>query len=155
MFYSKFINRLDGKGRVSMPATWRHEVAKGGEKTILLRPDLNGQMLEGMEHSRVRKIAESLDNESQYPTDTPLRTDLAKIAISQFQPLDFDINGRILLPEELIAHASLKDKVLFAGVGMTLQLWQPSRYSDWMTRTLKEGKEQNIDIHLKPHERGG
>ena len=137
-----------------MPAAWRHKVIKSGEKSILLRPDLENPMLEGMDHSRMGKIAASLDDESQYPSDAPLCAELAKIVISQFQSLDFDTNGRILLSEELISHAALKDRVLFAGVGLTLQVWEPGHYQQWMDDTLREGKAKKIELHLKPPKAG-
>ena len=149
-FYSRFINRLDAKGRVSVPSVWRRDLEREGHRGLLFRPHTEKPMLEGMDQLRVGRIAESLDDEFQYPEENILKAEAAQIALSQFQRLDFDTNGRVLLPQELIAHASLSDAALFLGVGLTLQIWNPDNYTSWEKQTMAEARKQNVTARLKP-----
>ncbi len=150
MFYSTFTNRLDAKGRMSFPASWRKALSKNGEKSILLRSDFEEKMLEGMSPERMDKIAESLDDETQYPLGDSTRLNLAKLAISQFRRLDFDSEGRIMLPQGHIKSARLKQTAVLVGMGMTLQIWEPGNWERWSGRTMEAAQKRRIDFRLKP-----
>ncbi len=40
-------------------------------------------------------------------------------------PVEFDKDGRILLPENLVKYAGLSDAVVFMGRGSIFQIWEP------------------------------
>ena len=54
------------------------------------------------------------------------------------QLLPLDENGRVRLPDELIAHAALKDSAVFVGMGSKFQIWEPARFEAMRAARLKE-----------------
>ena len=51
--------------------------------------------------------------------------DLAAALYADAFPVDADKEGRIVLPEALVAHAGLADSVVFMGLGRIFQIWEP------------------------------
>ena len=46
------------------------------------------------------------------------------------QPLAFDPEGRIVLPENLVEYAHITDSAAFVGLGKSFQIWEPNRFAD-------------------------
>jgi MraZ protein len=42
--------------------------------------------------------------------------------------LEFDDQGRVTLPPELLEHAGITERVLFVGLNQKFQLWDPERF---------------------------
>ena len=55
--------------------------------------------------------------------------DKAFAVLSSTQLLPIDENGRVRLPDDLIAHAGLKDRVSFVGLGRKFQIWDAERFA--------------------------
>ena len=51
-----------------------------------------------------------------------------KFVLSESINLQFDNEGRILLTNNLLKHAKIKNNILFVGQGKTFQLWEPNNY---------------------------
>ena len=45
------------------------------------------------------------------------------------QSLPIDENGRVRIPDALIEHAGLKDKIVFVGKAQKFQIWDVERYA--------------------------
>ena len=56
---------------------------------------------------------------------------LATALFSETYQLNYDQDGRVSLPESLMIHAGLKDKVTFAGIGQKFQMWEPSAFESF------------------------
>ena len=52
--------------------------------------------------------------------------DLAQVLYADAFPVEADKEGRIVLPEMLVAHAGLSDQVVFMGQGRIFQIWEPT-----------------------------
>jgi MraZ protein len=123
-FIGTFVNKIDAKGRISVPASFRTVIQTRGLKAVALYPSpLGDPFLEGCGMDRIVEISEKI-------SDAPLLNDeeeaLSHLIIGLAQELDFDDGGRILLPEKFIARARLTDKGAFVGKGRTFQLWEPA-----------------------------
>ena len=44
--------------------------------------------------------------------------------------LRFDKDGRIIIPEALLNHAAIEEKISFVGLGATFQLWNPRAFEE-------------------------
>ena len=55
--------------------------------------------------------------------------DEATALIARTQSLPIDENGRVRLPDAMIAHAGLKDKIVFVGKAQKFQIWDADRYA--------------------------
>ena len=60
--------------------------------------------------------------------------------LSMTQLLSHDENGRVRLPDEFIAHAGLKDKVSFVGMGRKFQVWETERFAQIQAERLARAR---------------
>jgi MraZ protein len=50
---------------------------------------------------------------------------VAAAILAAAREASFDSDGRIILPEDLIAHADLRERGAFVGKGRVFQVWNP------------------------------
>lgn len=126
MFLGTHRNRVDAKGRVSIPAPFRAVLktdAQPGEALVVLRPSHFHPCIEGWTAVQFATLAEPLASYDPFSED---HEDLATSLYADAWPLDSDREGRILLPETLRAHAALEDEAAFMGLGRVFQIWEPA-----------------------------
>ena len=122
-FVSTFTNKIDAKGRVSVPASFRAVLerdgymqgsAQGGGGGIYCYPSLDAPALDAGGQSLARKIDGLLDGLPDYSDE---RDELSVALYGDVHILSIDQDGRIVLPEPLRAHAGLSAKRHFRGAG--------------------------------------
>jgi len=133
-FISTFAGTLDGKGRVCIPAAWRSILAAQETGGVYLCPTIAGGSLDGFGQALMDAECERLD--SLDPLLSELHDDLASQITAESMLLPIDENGRVRLPEEFIAAAGLKDKVVFVGMGRKFQIWDPQAYAPIKAKRL-------------------
>jgi MraZ protein len=116
-------NRRDGKGRVSIPATFRNALrGPDGGTRMILRPSHKYHCIEGWPFAAFHAIAQPLD---ELPTFGDDEDDLALSLYAEATEAEPDKEGRIVLPAELVRHANLGETVAFIGAGRHFQIWEP------------------------------
>ena len=131
-FVSTFTNRLDAKGRVSIPAPFRavlerDSYASGGAPGIYCYPSLDAPALDAGGERLAQKIDGLLSGLPEYSDE---RDELSVALYGDVQILAIDGDGRIVLPEALRAHAGLDTQVTFVGLGEKFQMWEPGRFAE-------------------------
>ncbi|MBO0712643.1 MAG: division/cell wall cluster transcriptional repressor MraZ [Acetobacteraceae bacterium] len=127
-FLGTHLNRLDTKGRVSIPAPFRATLRSQAENNgteglaLVLRPSHKHPCIEGWPASVFQALAGPLERLDLF---SEAHDDLAAALYADAFPVESDKEGRIVLPELLAAHAGLKDAVVFMGLGRTFQIWEP------------------------------
>jgi MraZ protein len=125
LFLSTFVNRVDRKGRVSVPATFRSTLATHRHPNqVVLIPSFKYPAIDGTGSDRLSEMMEGLNTLDQY---SDRRDDLA-LMFADSTPLQIDGEGRIVLPDELKDHAHIADEVAFVGLGTMFQMWEPERF---------------------------
>ena len=99
MFLSSFENRLDKKGRVSVPATFRSHLASMGYSGFVSYPSFNHSALEGCSQDRIEKLSKTIDSLNPFEEK---RDFFATSILSESVVLQFDTEGRVSLTEKLI-----------------------------------------------------
>jgi MraZ protein len=119
-------NRLDAKGRVSVPAPFRASLRALADGTdgasLVLRPSHKHPCIEAWPAAVFQALATPLDRLDLF---SEAHDDLAAALYADAFPVDADKEGRIVLPEPLTSHAGLTDSVVFMGLGRTFQIWEP------------------------------
>jgi MraZ protein len=118
-------NRVDAKGRVSIPATFRAVLRGGaaeGPVTVVVRPSHKLPCLEGWPVDAFGKLLASLE---QLPLFSDDYEDLATTLYAEANTVESDREGRIILPERLARHAGITDTVAFMGLGPSFRIWEP------------------------------
>ena len=138
MFLSIFENRLDKKGRVSVPASYRAHLSSLGYNGIICFPSFNNQSIEAWSQDRIEKISNSIDTLNPFDEKKDY---FATSILSESINLQFDSEGRILLTSKLLKHAKIKNSMLFVGQGKTFQIWEPTAFEKFR---LTARKKSNI-----------
>ena len=114
LFLSSYENRVDAKGRVSVPAKFRTVVANDEFQGVVLYCSPTHNCIEGVSMARLEKLAES--------------GDICGDLFANAQQMAFDVTGRIIITPELIKYAGIKNCALFVGRGNSFQIWNPDNF---------------------------
>jgi MraZ protein len=128
-FTSTYFGSLDAKGRVCVPAVFREFLDEQHTKGVyVFRPSdthvLEGFGLELYDFMQVRYA----NNDPFYDEDEGDDGDKLADFNAHTQLLPLDDNGRVRLPDELIRHAHLADKVAFVGLGRKFRICTPEQF---------------------------
>ena len=143
MFLSTYENRLDKKGRVSVPASFRSYLSNLGYNGITCYPSFNNQSIEAWPQDRLEKISNSIDTLSPFEEK---RDFFATSILSESVNLQFDSEGRILLTQKLLNHASIKQSMMFVGQGKTFQIWEPKTFEKFRMNARKKSNLNRANL---------
>ncbi|MDD4412430.1 MAG: division/cell wall cluster transcriptional repressor MraZ [Patescibacteria group bacterium] len=130
MFLGEYHHSLDEKGRLAIPAKFR-EALKGGavatkglDNCLFLYPKTEWEAV-------AAKMA-------SLPFNKANDRALARHFLAGAMDLDFDSQGRTVLPEYLRNFASLKKKIVVAGLYNRLEIWDEEAWEKYKTDSEKE-----------------
>jgi len=124
-FVGKYLNKLDAKGRVSVPAQFRDVLGKQNLKGFYCSPSAIQANLTGCGEDFFARIDSALQNLNPY---SPEYAAQSMQAFGDASYLEFDTEGRARLPDELIAHSEIRGQVQFVGLGLFFELWNPEAF---------------------------
>jgi MraZ protein len=142
LFLSTYVNKVDRKGRVSVPATFRAAVADQSFPGIVVFPSFKHEALEGSGIKRMEEMSERLDGLDEFSEE---RENLSVLFASS-QALPFDPEGRIVLPEDLASHAHISESAAFVGLGKSFQIWEPNRFADHQAVLRERARRQGASL---------
>ncbi len=131
-------NRLDSKGRVSVPAPFRTALRQGNETApaaLILRRSHKHPCIEAWPAAVFHALAGPVDRMDLFSEDMD---DLTTALYADAWPVEADKDGRIILPDSLVLHAGLTDTVAFMGQGRLFHIWEP----DAAARRTAEARER-------------
>ena len=125
-FSSSATNKVDAKGRVSIPAPFRKVLQAEESPVLYLRPDAGGKgVIEGFGQSYMDEMSAML---SKMNPLLPQTRALKRVMVGRARPLPLDETGRIVLPADLRALAGIADSAQFVGAVKTFEIWNPEAY---------------------------
>ena len=142
LFLSTFVNKVDRKGRVSVPATFRAAVADQSFPGIVIFPSFKYEALDASGIKRMEEMGERLNTLDEFSEE---HENLSMLFASS-QPLPFDTEGRIVLPESLAVYAHISDSAAFVGLGKSFQIWQPDRFADHQAMLRERARRQGTSL---------
>jgi MraZ protein len=134
-FISTMTGTLDAKGRVCIPAAFREVLSAQGTAGVYICPSFAEGALEGFGDEVLQEFHQRQAAED--PFFSQVADDKAFAILSMSQLLPRDENGRVRLTDEMIAHAGLKDRVTFVGMGRKFQIWDSERFAPVLAERLK------------------
>ena len=148
MFLSSYENRLDKKGRVSVPASYRSYLSNLGYNGIICYPSFNNQSIEAWPQDRIEKISNAIDSLNPFEEK---RDFFATSILSESINLQFDSEGRILITPKLLKHAKIKNNMLFVGQGKTFQIWEPETFEKFKVNARKKANLNRSSLKWEKH----
>jgi MraZ protein len=145
LFLGSFLNKVDKKGRVSVPAPFRAALAPASG-FIALPSIFDFPCVEAWDQERVEQLSVAID---RLPLFSPERQALTNTIFHESCELAFDPEGRIALTAELMAQAGLTESALFVGRGPTFEIWEPARFEPFKAAARKQLRENPPAITLR------
>jgi len=143
MFLSSYENKLDKKGRVSVPASFRSHLSSSGYNGFIAYPSFNHEALEACSEDRIEKISNTIDSLNPFEEK---RDFFATSVLSESISLQFDSEGRVLITEKLISYAKIKNNILFVGLGKTFQIWEPKSFEKFKVVARKKAYQNRSNL---------
>ena len=135
MFLSTYENKLDKKGRASVPASYRSYLSNLGYNGVICYPSFNNHSIEAWPQDRIEKISNTIDSLNPFEEK---RDFFATSILSESINLQFDSEGRISLTLKLLKHAKIRNSMLFVGQGKTFQIWEPTLFEKFKVNARKK-----------------
>ena len=151
MFLSSYENKIDKKGRVSVPANFRSYLNSMGYNGFITYPSFNHVALEACSQDRIEKLSKTIDSLNPFEEK---RDFFATSILSESENLQFDTEGRVSLSEKLLEHAKIKDRILFVGLGKTFQIWDPKNFEKFKILARKKAFKNRSNLKWDNKQKG-
>ena len=151
MFLSSYKNKIDKKGRVSVPATFRSHLGSMGYNGFITYPSFNHPALEACSQERIEKLSNTIDSLNPFEEK---RDFFATSVLSDSESLQFDTEGRVSLSDKLLKHTKIINSVLFVGLGKTFQIWEPKNFEKFKIFARKKAYQNRSNLKWDNKQKG-
>lgn len=135
LFMDTIVNKVDAKGRVSLPSDYRAMVKELSTEIVCYR-SLTTPCIEGCLEDLLEKLATDIENATDFFSET--QDNLTNLIFGDAKRFSFDSTGRIVLTEKLLSHAQITDTAVFVGKGRKFQIWNPENWEKEEKRIREE-----------------
>jgi MraZ protein len=134
-FVSNTTLRLDSKGRVSIPASFRSVLGRDGFDGLYCYPALDRPAIDAGGNALMSEI------EALIGCFTPFSDEREHFALALYgtsETLKIDGEGRVVLSDTLKRHAGIVDTVAFVGLGHKFQIWEPGHFQSELAEATQK-----------------
>jgi MraZ protein len=139
LFLSTTVNKVDKKGRVSVPASFRAALVAQGFNGVVLFRSIHHPSIEGWGLAQMEKLSGGIEQFNPFSDE---RDNFAFSFLSDSVQLPCDPEGRIVIPDKLLAHAKIGETAAFVGRGTSFQIWEPATF-DALQEKARQRAAQN------------
>ena len=122
MFLGSNAHAIDDKGRLTLPAKWRAELASG----VVVTRGLD-DCLFVFPQAKFESIAAEIDQAGIEFADA---RSWARYIAGMAEQIEIDKQGRILIPDNLRQFAHLNGQVVVLGVVSRIEIWNPEKFRE-------------------------
>lgn len=133
MFVGQYLHSLESKGRLAVPKKFREEL---GEKAVLTK-GLDGCLFL-FSAEKWQEFEKRLAKMSLTKRDS---RSFARFLTYSAAEVEFDKQGRALIPEHLRSFAGIARDVVVAGALERIEIWDKSRFDSYISRVEKESEK--------------
>jgi MraZ protein len=142
-FVSNVTLRLDSKGRVSIPASFRSVLGRDGYAGLYCYPALDRPAIDAGGNALMAEIEALV---GQYTPFSEAREQLSLALYGTSETLKVDGEGRVALSESLKRHAGIADAVTFVGLGHKFQIWEPGRFQNELAEATQKVRALKAEL---------
>lgn len=137
--YTSARYKIDGKGRVFIPAKQRYLFGEEAILTVWPGPSLLLMPVENWKEWEKRFFS-GIDFLERNPEETSKemqrKIKFRRALYGHMTQPTLDKSGRIVIPQNLQEYGKLKDEVQFVGYGNYYELWNPDNWEQIMTKDI-------------------
>lgn len=146
LFLDTVINKVDAKGRVSLPSDYRAIVKELSTEIVCYR-SITSPCIEGCTEDLLEKLAADIENSTDFFSET--QDDLTNLVFGDAKRFSFDSTGRIMLTDKLLKHAEITDTAVFVGKGRKFQIWSLENWNKEEARLREKIKNNRPSLKLE------
>lgn len=146
VFIGTFENKVDRKGRVSVPAQFRQTLASQSFPGIIAFRSYRAAAIEACGIDFMERLNDSIASMDLF---SDAHDDLAATIFADSMQLPFDGEGRIILPPRLAEHAGITDRAAFVGKGPVFQIWEPDALETYKDAARERARAQGLTLPLR------
>ncbi len=124
-FASRFDVKIDPRGRIAIPVTFRSILKQEKADDIHSYPHLDYAAIEA---GGARLVEEIKGIVGRHATGSQMREALELVYFGECEKLKVDDDGRTIMPKRLREYAGITDTAVFVGLGNKFQIWEPKAY---------------------------
>lgn len=124
-FLSNAVNKIDAKGRVSVPAAFRSALTKRGAEDVYALRALDEPAINLGGPDLLDRFEQRLSQEDPFLSTAD---DMSLYFYGDGTFLKLDQDGRLTIPDFIRKHTGITTDVAFVGRGHFFQMWQPERF---------------------------
>ena len=145
LFLSTYKNKIDKKGRVSVPSQFRSTLkSESFEGVVLYRSVVNG-CIEGCAFSRIEKISQAIES---LDTLSEEKDAFATSILGACHQVSFDTEGRVFIPRELTSELNITELAVFVGKGQTFEIWNEKAFEEHLVKSKQIATEKRALLRL-------
>ncbi len=147
VFLDTYENKVDRKGRVSVPASFRAQFVSSSFAGIVARPSPRHKAIEACDIEFMQDMNMSVEDSEDFYSEA--QEDLAFNIFAESSMLSFDGEGRIILPAKLLSFAGISDRASFAGFGSTFLIWEPETLEGKKAESRDRIQKNGLGLRLR------
>lgn len=147
LFLSTFVNKVDRKGRVSVPAGFRAALAAHSFQGVVAYRSFVHPCVEGCGMDFMERLSSSAETLGAFSAE---QDDLSALIFADARQLAWDPEGRVVLPDDIVAHAGIDESCAFVGKGQTFQIWRPETYREVEAEIRARAVKTRPTLPLRP-----
>ncbi|HTZ01897.1 MAG TPA: division/cell wall cluster transcriptional repressor MraZ [Xanthobacteraceae bacterium] len=146
-FVSHYLLRLDAKGRLSVPATFRAVLARDGFDGLYCYPALDRPAIDAGGNALLAEIEALIAGFAPFAEE---REQFSLALYGTSETLKMDGEGRVTLTETLKAHAGITEAATFVGLGHKFRIWEPGRFRAELAEATEKVRafKQQLDTRM-------
>ncbi len=133
MFIGEYKHTIDEKGRMAIPAKFRPELSHAAVVTRGL-----DHCLYVFTHGEWEVMAQKI---KALPMTNANARAFQRLMLAGATEVEFDSQGRVLIPEYLRTYAGLSKQAVVAGVYSRLEIWDEAAWNTYKAKTESESDE--------------
>ena len=126
--------KLDAKGRLVLPSRLKSVLPEASKKSIIVRKGFESNLII-YPITEFQNIYTRISSLNEFSSE---QRKLKRNLFSGISQVDFDSNGRFLIPKNMISHCEIERDVILIGVGNIIELWDPNKYKNNLIKDNKE-----------------
>lgn len=136
MFIGRYSSSIGVKGRVAVPVKFRESlgthaiISQGYKKALFL-----------ISNSQWEQLTKPFIN--QPLTANPMVRDIERFLFGSAYEVEFDEQGRVVIPQELRQFAGLDGEAVFVGLGKRVEIWSRENWAKY-DQDLKKNIEEIV-----------
>ena len=145
MFKGTYRHRIDPKGRLPVPASFRRALEAEGESHLVVT--LLDQCLAAYPPREWGSLEVQLRGLPAF--SKPVKA-LTRLLTSRAADCELDVQGRILLPSALRQAAGLGQEAVVVGVLNRIELWAPAAWEGFLSEAERLLDDASLDVAWPP-----